>query len=138
MCTLYHLQTLILSECHELIELPENIGKLVNLRHLDISGCNLMAMPMQIGELQNVQTLTSFVVGKQKDGLRIRELGKFSHLQGKLSILKLQNINVSMEASDANLKGKEKIEKLLLEWGKTTEDSRMEKDVLNLLQPSTS
>ena len=64
-CTLYNLQTLILSQCTLLNELPTHVRKLVSLRHLDISGCKLKVMPMQIGRLQNLQPLTTFVVGKK-------------------------------------------------------------------------
>lgn len=69
---------------------------------------------MEILELESLQILTTFVAGKQEDGLSVRELGKFPNLHGKLCIQKLHNIIDVAEASDANLKSKENIEELVL------------------------
>ena len=136
-CKLYNLQTLLLSDCMFLIELPEKMGKLVNLRHLDISGTQLQEMPIQIARLENLQTLSSFVVSKQQNGLKVAELRKFPHLQGKLCISKLQNVIDPCDASQASLKKKEQIEELSLEWDNpTVEDSQFL--VLEHLQPSTN
>jgi len=138
-CKLYNLQTLLLSKCCSLIELPEDIGNLVNLRHLDLSDTKLKEMPIQIAKLQNLQTLSSFVVSKQPEGLKIGELRKFPHLQGKLSISKLQNVTDLSDAVHANLEKKEEIDELTLEWDRdTTEDSQMERLVLEQLHPSTN
>ena len=138
-CMLCNLQTLNLSNCSSLTELPADIGKLVSLRHLDISGTSLKELPMQIVGLKNLRTLTVFVVGKQQEGLRVRELKRFPHLRGKLQILNLNNVTDPMDAFDANMKGKVNIEELMLEWSKNGEqDSRVEKDVIEQLQPSTN
>ncbi|RHN78355.1 putative P-loop containing nucleoside triphosphate hydrolase, leucine-rich repeat domain, L [Medicago truncatula] len=138
-CKLYNLQTLLLSKCSSLTELPEDIGNLVNLRHLDLSDTKLKVMPIQIAKLQNLQTLSSFVVSRQSNGLKIGELRKFPHLQGKLSISKLQNVTDLSDAVHANLEKKEEIDELTLEWDRdTTEDSQMERLVLEQLQPSTN
>ncbi|XP_045790417.1 putative disease resistance RPP13-like protein 1 [Trifolium pratense] len=137
-CNLCNLQTLILSYCYHLVELPVHIGKLINLRHLNISWTNIKEMPMEILELENLQTLTTFVVGNQKDGLSVRELGKFPNLQGKLCIQKLHNVIDVVEAYGANLKSKEHIEELILRWGDLTEDSQTARAVLDALQPSTN
>ncbi|MED6149879.1 hypothetical protein PIB30_066885 [Stylosanthes scabra] len=137
-CSLYNLQTLILFYCYFLIELPTNIGKLVNLRHLDISGTRLEYMPMQIVDLPNLKTLTAFVVDKKKQGqgLSVGELRKLPHLQCKLSMKNLQNVVEANEAIEANLKSKEKIEEIEFGWGETAEDSRIQKEVLEQLEPS--
>ncbi|MCI27738.1 disease resistance protein, partial [Trifolium medium] len=88
-------------------------------------------MPIQISKLQNLQTLSSFVVSKQPDGLKIGELRKFPQLQGKLSISKLQNVTDLSDAIQANLEKKGEIHELTLEWDRdTTEDSQMERLVL--------
>ena len=134
---LYNLQTLILSNCEFLIQLPRPIGNLVNLRHLDISYTNFPEMATQICRLQYLRTLTVFIVGKQ-DGLSIRDLRKFPYLLGKLSILNLQNVVNPVDAFRANLKNKEQIEELMLEWGSNPQDPQIEKDVLNNLHPSTN
>jgi Leucine-rich repeat (LRR) protein len=133
-CKLYNLQTLLLSKCWLLTELPEDLGNLINLRHLDISGTNLKFMPAQ-----NLQTLSSFIVSKPQDGLAVGELKKFPHLQGKLSISKLQNVTDPFEAFQADLKSKEKVDELSLEWDYgTTFDTQIERLVLEQLQPPTS
>ncbi|KAG4917937.1 hypothetical protein JHK85_056218 [Glycine max] len=133
---LYNLHTLKLLNCKFLIQLLRQIGNLVNLRHLDISGTNL-GLPTQICKLQDLPTLTSFVISKQ-DGLRIMEFRRFPHLWDKLSILELQNVNDVMDAIQANLKKKEQIEELVLEWDNDPQDSQIAKDVLQNLQPSTN
>lgn len=138
-CKLYNLETLLLSKCWLLSDLPEDIGNLVNLRHLDISGTKLKKMPAQIARLQNLQTLSAFVVSKLHDGLKVGELKGFPHLQGKLSISKLQNVTDPSEAFKANLKSKEQIDELALEWDcGTTEDTQIERLVLEQLQPPTN
>ncbi|XP_058765134.1 putative disease resistance RPP13-like protein 1 [Vicia villosa] len=137
-CNLYYLQTLILSCCSKLTEFPKNVGKLSNLRHLYIDMTSIIEMPKQIAELENLQTLTVFVVGKKNIGLSVRELGKFPKLRGKLLIKNLQNVNDVMEVSGTNLKSKEHIDELTLQWGKETDDTLNEKNVLDMLEPSTN
>ncbi|BAT88675.1 hypothetical protein LR48_Vigan10g072900 [Vigna angularis] len=134
---LYNLQTLILSNCESLIQLPQKIGNLTNLRHLDISDTNLTEMPTQICNLQELRTLTVFIVGRQ-DGLSIRDLSKFPYLQGKLSIMNLQNVVNLVDVFGANLNKKEQIEELILGWGSDPQEPQFEKDVLDNLQPSTN
>ncbi|KAI5410597.1 hypothetical protein KIW84_055929 [Lathyrus oleraceus] len=137
-CSLYYLQTLILSMCSNITELPEHVGKLIHLRHLYIDMTSIIEMPKQIAELENLQTLTFFVVGKKNIGLSVRELRMFPKLRGKLFIKNLQNVIDFMEASDTNLKSKEHIEELTLQWGKETDDSLDERNVLDMLQPSAN
>ncbi|KAI9086872.1 hypothetical protein K1719_031195 [Acacia pycnantha] len=136
--TLYNLQTLLLSNCKYFNELSEKIEKLINLRHLDINGTALKEMPTQVAKLHNLQSLSTFVVGKQPDGLGIKELKRLPHLQGKLSILNLQNVVYSMDALEANLKRRGNIEELVLEWDCDAQDSQAVKNVLKMLQPSTN
>ncbi|KAL7204316.1 hypothetical protein ACSBR2_017397 [Camellia fascicularis] len=136
-CTLYNLQTLLLSDCSLLTTLPMEIGKLIFLRHLDISGTNLMEMPMQMSRLKGLQHLTDFVVGKCS-GSGIDELKEFHHLHAELTISGLQNVRSGRDVLEAKLKKKEHLEELVLEWGNTTEDSQNEREVLENLQPHTN
>ncbi|KAM1309237.1 hypothetical protein ACFX2H_005948 [Malus domestica] len=158
-CTLYNLQTLLLSYCRALIELPADMRKLINLRtltlagcssltklladmrelsslhYLDVSGTKIEGMPVEIGRLKSLRTLTAFVVGKYtRSG--IGELRELQHLQGRLCISNLQNVVDVVDALEANLKNKKELNDLELAWGdEEADDSQKERDVLDKLQP---
>ncbi|KAL1346394.1 putative disease resistance RPP13-like protein 1 isoform X1 [Arachis hypogaea] len=133
---LYNLQTLRLLYCQNLSELPADIGNLVKLRHLDITGTKLK-MSRQITTLQHLQTLSTFVVDKQCDGLKLKDMRCFPKLQGKLSIMELCNVDQTIDALEANLKNKEFIEELVLDWSKQADQGLgTETEVLEHLQPS--
>ncbi|CDP13827.1 unnamed protein product [Coffea canephora] len=132
-CSFYNLQTLLLSNCRELEELPANLGKLINLCCLDISGTPLKKMPPQMGRLINLQVLTAFVIGKGS-GSTIKELGKLS----MLILSGLENVSSGRDASMANMKGKEHLDELTLEWNGSINDSQAVRDVLGNLQPHSS
>ncbi|CAL8115537.1 unnamed protein product [Prunus armeniaca] len=92
-------------------------------------------MPVQMGRLKSLRTLTTFVVGKST-GLTIGELGELSNLGGKLSILKLNNVVDGRDALQANLKNKKDLKELELAWGsKDADHSEKVRDVLDNLQP---
>ncbi|KAL6131692.1 hypothetical protein ACLB2K_070066 [Fragaria x ananassa] len=108
---------------------------LVNLRHLNNSGTrSLEEMPPQLGQLTNLQTLPEFVIGKGS-GSGAREIESLLHLQGTLHISRLENVIYVEDARSANLKSKERLEALFLEWfssSVSTEDAAI---VLDMLQP---
>ncbi|CAL9004496.1 unnamed protein product [Prunus brigantina] len=162
LCSLYNLQTLLLSNCSSLVELPADLRKLINLQklmlggcaslaklpvdlwelsslhHLDVSGTKIAEMPSQMSRLKSLRTLTAFVVGKST-GSTIGELGELPHLRGKFSILKLQNVVDAKDAVQANLKNKKDLKKLELAWGdEDSNDSEKVRDILDKLQPSIS
>ncbi|KAH0981853.1 hypothetical protein GBA52_009030 [Prunus armeniaca] len=162
LCSLYNLQTLLLSNCSSLVELPADLRKLINLQklmlegcsslaklpvdlwelsslhHLDVHGTKIAEMPAQMSRLKSLRTLTAFVVGKST-GSTIGELGELPHLRGKLSILKLQNVVDAKDAVQANLKNKKDLKELELAWGdEDSNDSEKVRDVLDKLQPSIS
>ncbi|KAL4601285.1 hypothetical protein ACB092_11G261000 [Castanea dentata] len=121
---LYNLQTLKLSMCGNLKELPRDINKLVNLRFLEIDGCRgLTHMPNGLGQLTNLQTLSKFVMNKGRiDSMPrsyggLKELDKLNELRGNLSIENLkQGKDVALEYKDANLKEKQRLDRLYLNW----------------------
>ncbi|CAJ2643891.1 unnamed protein product [Trifolium pratense] len=110
-CMLYNLETLILIHC-PLTEFPLDFYKLVSLRHLMLKGVRIKKMPEQIGRLNNLQTLTDFVVGDHK-GSDIKELTELNHLC-TLRISGLENVIDRVDAVTANLKNKKYLEELCM------------------------
>ncbi|KAK0575178.1 hypothetical protein LWI29_035111 [Acer saccharum] len=77
----------------------------------------LKMMPPKFGMLESLRILTTFVVSL--GGSSIKELGRLSHLGGKLSILELQNVEDPKDAEDADLKNKKNINELEFSWSST-------------------
>ncbi|XP_060670221.1 putative disease resistance protein RGA1 [Ziziphus jujuba] len=125
---LYNLQTLKLSYCTKLQELPRDLNKLVNLVSLEIDMCtSLTHMPGGLGQLTNLQTLSRFVLKEGTSHTTIKskhscdhEVGELSDLmglnniRGKLSIINLGNGDQDSKA--ANLKDKQHLCSLCLCW----------------------
>ncbi|GLT47457.1 hypothetical protein SLA2020_211550 [Shorea laevis] len=135
---LVYLQTLILSKCAQLTQLPKDIVNLADLLHLDITGTNsLKELPSGMGRLTNLLTLPKFIIGKD-GGLKLGELKNLKHLQGKLLILDLHNVSNFQDASEANLYEIEGLDELVLQWTDDFETSRNvgnEDKVLSQLKP---
>ncbi|WCJ30239.1 NB-ARC domain-containing disease resistance protein [Euphorbia peplus] len=134
------LQTLILYNCGALSKLPAGIVKLINLHHLDITNTDqLQELPSGIGKLINLRTLSKFMV-RESSGLRMTELNDMLHLQGKLAITGLHNVEDIIDACEANLQSKHDLQELNMEWSNKVElqsgrDHRREMNVLEMLQP---
>ncbi|KAL7204508.1 hypothetical protein ACSBR2_017560 [Camellia fascicularis] len=138
--TLYNLQTLMLRGCLELRKLPADMGHLINLRHLDMIDSNsLEEMPRGIGKLTSLQTLSNFIVMKDDNGSRIRELGNLIHLAGKLCISGIENVVDSLYARGVCLNDKHGIDVLTMVWSSESLDGlrneMVETEVLDILQP---
>ncbi|KAB1226912.1 putative disease resistance protein RGA3 [Morella rubra] len=109
---LQNLHNLRLTGCWRLEELPRDIKKLVNLRHLEIQGCGCLTNPM---------TLSQFVVnpdgGVMGDSGGLDELNRLNGLRGKLEIRGLvHGKDVESEYKTANLKDKQHLHTLELVW----------------------
>ncbi|KAJ4760943.1 Disease resistance protein (CC-NBS-LRR class) family [Rhynchospora pubera] len=57
LCLLYHLQTLEITRCHYLCELPKKIANLVNLCYLHIAHVGIEELPYMLWRINNLQTL---------------------------------------------------------------------------------
>ena len=137
--TLYNLQTLILEGCGKLKSLPANMSNLINLRHLNNSvAYSLEGMPPQLSRLVNLQSLSNFVVSGGSDQSRIREMEFLLHLRGTLCISRLENVVAVEDARRANLKCKERLDSLVLQWSYSSETREAESVVLDMLQPHTN
>ncbi|XP_043714873.1 putative disease resistance RPP13-like protein 1 [Telopea speciosissima] len=121
--SLYNLQTLILIGCGRLTKLPKDMGNLVNLRHLFLPSLGYASyeMPLRVGNLTSLQTLTTFIMGPNNNS----ELSDLSQLRGTLEISNLENLgNSGTEAMVVNLKNKSYLLLLRLRWSEyVTEDS---------------
>ncbi|XP_060967429.1 putative disease resistance RPP13-like protein 1 isoform X1 [Cannabis sativa] len=130
-CMLYNLETLLLERCRKVTRLPTDIGNLIKLQHLSVSW-NLLEMPLQLGKLQNLQTLNRFVVGRNRDSGGIKLLNEFQDLHGSLLIEGLENVSSLEEVTDATLKSKKFLSHLCLAWGDYLHN---EGELLSALQP---
>ncbi|PHT69430.1 hypothetical protein T459_28917 [Capsicum annuum] len=141
-CALYNLDTLLLSYCRYLEELPLQMEKLINLRHLDISNTTFhLKWPLHLSKLKSLQVLVGaeFLLGGCC-GWRMEDLGELHNLYGSLSILELQNVEDKREALKAKMREKEHVEKLSLKWseqGSIADNSQTERDILDELRPHT-
>ncbi|RLN04771.1 disease resistance protein RGA2-like [Panicum miliaceum] len=88
---MYNLQTLDLSYCINLRQLPMGMKYMASLRHLYTTGCeSLTCMPPGLGQLTTLQTLTYFVAGASSNCSTIGELGNLN-LAGELELSGLEN-----------------------------------------------
>ena len=130
---LYHLQTLNLSYCESLEQLPKAMKYMTALRHLYTHGCpKLTSMPPNLGHLTSLQTLTCFVLGTGS-GCSNMEALKNLDLGGQLELRKLENAT-GADAKAAKLWDKKRLEELTLRWSDDNE-KEAHKEVLEGLRP---
>ncbi|XP_076908435.1 putative disease resistance RPP13-like protein 1 [Bidens hawaiensis] len=133
---LYNLQTLIVCGCQSLTKLPKSFLNLKNLLHFDIRDTpQLEKLPMGIGELKSLHTLTKIIIGRD-NGFLITEFKGLKNLHGEISIQGLHNVQRPIHAREANLSIK-RLTKLELNWGDGSQRGTFEKEVLNELKPHT-
>ncbi|KAM0009689.1 putative P-loop containing nucleoside triphosphate hydrolase, leucine-rich repeat domain superfamily [Helianthus debilis subsp. tardiflorus] len=131
---LYNLETLIVFGCDSLTKLPKSFLKLKKLRHFDMrdTPC-LKKLPLGIGELKSLQTLTKIIIA-ENNGFAITEIKGLKGLHGEISIEGLNKVQSSMHAREAKLSLKG-INKLELKWDDVSGRETLEKEILNELKP---
>ncbi|KAL0006882.1 hypothetical protein SO802_008384 [Lithocarpus litseifolius] len=135
---LQNLETLNLFYCRGLIELPKNISKLVNLRHLNIDWCSsLTHMPRGFGQLTNLRSLAQYVLStNSRRGGELKELHGLNQLRDNLRIKNLrQKKGAELEYKAANLKEKQYLRDLALEWIKGEVDVGSNEVSVEALEP---
>ncbi|KAF7093875.1 hypothetical protein CFC21_096257, partial [Triticum aestivum] len=135
------MQTLRLNHCKGLRQFPEDmVMSLRKLIHVYLYGCsNLERMPRNIGQLNNLCTLTRFIVDT-RDGCGIEELKDLRHLSNRLELYSLRKIKSVNHAKEANLKQKQNLSELLFSWGlerfdRTENEACNEEEVFQHLEP---
>ncbi|CAL4992279.1 unnamed protein product [Urochloa decumbens] len=116
-------------------DLPRNISRLVNLRHLH-AGRELHSNVPGVGKMKHLQELKEFHVKKETVGFEMRELGNLTELGGALSICNLENVRTKEEANEAELMDKRNLHTLRLVWSRGQPSGG--DDVLDCLQPHSS
>ncbi|KAJ3670965.1 hypothetical protein LUZ60_008391 [Juncus effusus] len=114
--TLYCMQTLNLSKCLLLCQLPKDMRYMRSLRHLSVDRCpRLKKMPAYLGQLNCLQTLTTYIIGEDA-GYRIGEI-KGLNLGGLLELYNLRKVKDAAKAKEVDLFAKSGLESLSLCWG---------------------
>lgn len=110
------LETIKLNNCLQFRHLPKDMKNLTNLRHLELDiQRQINSMPAQFGRLTNLETLSAFLVAKEK-GQQIEELKDMNCLRGAICITNLENVTNNEEAAAAKLDQKAYLDNLKLEW----------------------
>ncbi|KAJ9692913.1 hypothetical protein PVL29_011835 [Vitis rotundifolia] len=135
---LCNLQTLNVRYCRKLKKLPEGIRSLINLRHLQIraDSCMLRDLPKGVGRLTSLRTLSFFIVGDENgsDVCKIEEIRNLKELR-ELEITGLSKVEDAGEAEKAELKNKEQLYGLTLNFLPWRSQPVGMKEVAEALQP---
>ncbi|GJN07446.1 hypothetical protein PR202_ga25279 [Eleusine coracana subsp. coracana] len=111
------LQFLILKNCTRLRVLSESVGRLVNLRTLDISGTGLNQVKFRFTFMRELKCLKGFLVREggveNRNGWSFQELSSLSHLTS-LQILRLEKTITLEDARQSALQSKRHLKELEL------------------------
>ncbi|XP_037425068.1 disease resistance protein RGA2-like [Triticum dicoccoides] len=115
-----------LNICHFIMsKLTEGMKYMRSLRHIFLVGCiGLERMPEGIGQLNSLQTLTSYVIDSDA-GRGIDQL-KDLNLGGALSLFKLRKVHAAENAKEGNLSTKHNLKRLSLNWEREPYSTRIQ------------
>ncbi|KAF7105151.1 hypothetical protein CFC21_105989 [Triticum aestivum] len=136
----YHLIFLDLKNWQGSSDLPKYFNRLVNLRHF-IAFPELHSKVPEVGKIEHLEELLSFIVKKENIGFELEELGKLKELGGELKIYNLDKVATKDEANKANLALKRNLKVLSLVSGPegsnqfTRPLANLDDDVIDGLQP---
>jgi hypothetical protein len=117
LCALHNLQSLWLNGCSRLRYLPDCMSAMRKISYIHLLECDsLERMPPKLGRLQNLHTLTTFIVDTE-DGLGIDELRDLRHLGNRLELFNLSKVKDDGSEA-ANLHEKRNLSELVLYWGR--------------------
>jgi hypothetical protein len=141
MCDLCNLQSLDVTWCGSLKELPDAIGKLIKLRHLRIRGSGVAFIPKGIERITCLRTSDKFPVcgdgENENKAANLRRLKNLNHIGGSLEIQNLRGgIEDASDAAEAQLKNKKRLRRLELYFDEEkTELQANEGSLFEALQP---
>ncbi|CAL5381198.1 unnamed protein product [Camellia sinensis] len=128
-------------------ELPDSIGDLKHLRYLDVSRSGItrlpdtVKLPINLGRLVNLRhfDMTGVDIPSSEEmSLHIGKLKNLSYIRGAIHISRLENVSGVKDARDANLMSKEELKSLSLEWDEShnSQNDIVKRDMLDAMRPS--
>ncbi|KAL8171600.1 hypothetical protein V2J09_023404 [Rumex salicifolius] len=136
---LYSLQKLSLQHCDRLVELPQTITNLLNLRIMLTT--EAVHIPKGMGQMKCLENLPIVKL----EGSEIKELESLLRLKESLTLEQLENIWCKEDAMKASLNTKTGITRLVLKWTSSEEDEiendascDYDEEVMEGLQPHSN
>ncbi|OQU77258.1 putative disease resistance RPP13-like protein 1 isoform X2 [Sorghum bicolor] len=134
------LQTLSVIFSSDDVRLPEDMRRLINLRHLDMGKEKYIAQIAGIGSIKMLQDSVEFHARRMEQGHDMRELEGLNSLRRKLTIKCLDKVESRNEAESAGLRAKVHLKTLELKWGRRSDgaargSAQSDLEVLEGLRP---
>ncbi|KAM0851703.1 hypothetical protein ACQ4PT_052252 [Festuca glaucescens] len=137
MSRFYHLRVLDVQERNVPIDFPRDVSKLAKLNHYIVQERGFERRTSDVGKLELLQDLRSFMVKKENIGFEMRQISRLAEFGVSLRIHSIENAERQEEVNEAKLIHKTHIQKLMLEWGidRPNKDPAKEDHALESLQP---